>query len=88
MENTEMMEKIMEQTFRDMMSPVVRLELLKRKPYLTEHEVSEMTGIAVKTLQTRRSRGLPPEYIKQGKSIFYKNEAIQKYMDSCSVIIE
>lgn len=46
MEDNALIEKVMEKTIRDMMSPAARMELLKRKPYLSEREVAELTGIA------------------------------------------
>ena len=51
--------------------------------YLNEKEVSELTGIAVKTLQSWRWRRTGPSFLKLGGAIRYRREDIQAYMESC-----
>jgi hypothetical protein len=56
-------------------------ELLK-KPYLKEHEVSEITGLAVQTLRNQRHvrKGIP--YLKIGaRSIMYKTADVVSFME-------
>jgi predicted DNA-binding transcriptional regulator AlpA len=50
--------------------------------YLTEKEVSELTGLALSTLRNHRflCKGLP--YIKIGKSIRYSLQDVIQYMES------
>jgi len=56
-------------------------ELLK-KPYLTEQEVSKITGLALSTLRNQRHqrRGIP--YLKiGGRAIRYKSADTTAYME-------
>jgi predicted DNA-binding transcriptional regulator AlpA len=56
--------------------------------YLTEREVSEMTGYAVQTLRNDRyrCRGIP--YIKNGYSIRYSSSDVIAYMERHKVTTE
>ena len=51
------------------------------KKYLTEKEVSAMTGRALQTLRNDRFRGKGFPYIKIGKSIRYDEEVIVQVME-------
>ena len=50
--------------------------------YLTERQVSEMTGRALSTLRNDRMyrRGLP--YVKMGRSVRYDLEDVRTFMES------
>ena len=50
-----------------------------------EERASEITGLAVKTLQQRRWLGKPPTYLKIGRLIRYRISDLEKYLDSCTV---
>lgn len=53
-----------------------------RMQYLTEKQVSEMTGRALSTLRNDRMyrRGLP--YVKLGRSVRYDLEDVRTFMES------
>mgnify|MGYP001770117880 CR=1 FL=1 len=57
-------------------------ELLE-KPYLTEQEVSAITGRAISTIRNERfmRKGLP-YYKIGGRSVRYKSEDVISYMES------
>ena len=50
-----------------------------------EERASEITGLAVKTLQQRRWLGKPPTYLKVGRLIRYRISDLEKFLDSCTV---
>ena len=54
--------------------------------YLTEKEVSKITGIALSTLRNTRfqSRGIP--YIKIGRSVRYDLKDVIRYMEDRKVV--
>lgn len=60
-------------------------ESLKAK-VVTEKVAAEMIGLSVKTLQNHRYLGLPPTYVKLGKSIRYRVADLQAYLDECTVM--
>ncbi len=49
--------------------------------YLTEKQVSEITGFALSTLRNHRFVRKGIEYLKIGKSIRYSYETVKKYME-------
>ena len=55
-------------------SEVAEMEILHRKDYLTEREVSLMFSVPTNTLRTARSRGLGPRFIKDGRHVLYPKE--------------
>ena len=56
--------------------------------YLTEKEVSQMTGRSLSTLRSDRfnSRGLP--YVKIGRSVRYALEDVVQYMEARKIVPE
>lgn len=50
-----------------------------------EERASEITGLAVRTLQQRRWLGKPPVYLKVGRLVRYRVSDLEKYLDSCTV---
>lgn len=50
-----------------------------------EERASEITGLAVKTLQQRRWLGKPPTYLKVGRLVRYRVSDLMSYLDSCTV---
>lgn len=67
-----------------MLTPVVNLELLKRKEALTEKEVEALYGISANTLRTKRTRGGGPAY-RQGPgrgTVLYTHKDIVNYLEN------
>ncbi len=58
------------------------------KRYLTEKEVSAITGLSVSLLRKMRShcRGMP--YVKIGKSVRYTLEDVQAFMEAHRVNVD
>lgn len=54
-----------------------------KKVLLNEHQASEVVGFKVATLRKRRWQGLPPRFLKVGSKVFYDQNDIQNYLDSC-----
>jgi hypothetical protein len=51
---------------------------------LTESQAAAVTGLRVKRLRKHRALGLPPEYVKIGRSVFYKTTSLRDYVASLS----
>jgi hypothetical protein len=49
---------------------------------LSERDASREYGIPVRTLQGWRVRGGGPEYIKCGRSVRYRRDAFERWLDS------
>jgi len=49
--------------------------------YLTESQVSELTGIAVQTLRNHRTRREGFPYVKAGRSVRYQITDVRQFMD-------
>ena len=64
---------------------VSEMEMLKRKEYLTEREVELLFSVPVATLQTWRSRGRGPAYIKDGKKVLYSTQKLREYFNDREV---
>ena len=52
---------------------------------VSESLASEITGLAVKTLQQRRWLGKPPTYLKLGRLVRYRISDLEQFLDSCTV---
>lgn len=50
-----------------------------------EERASEITGLAVRTLQQRRWLGKPPVYLKVGRLVRYRVSDLEQFLDSCTV---
>lgn len=62
------------------------VKLLENK-YLTEAQVSEMTGLALSTLRNWRVLGKGPAYVKPGgTSVRYRKSDIEKFMEARRVV--
>ncbi len=56
---------------------------MEEKPqYLTENEVSKMTGIALSTLRNSRFMGKGIPYYKIGKSVRYRLNDVTGYIEA------
>jgi predicted DNA-binding transcriptional regulator AlpA len=58
---------------------IEELGLLPR--YLTAREAAEMTGFSVKSLEHRRERGLPPRYVRVGRSVRYRVDDLRDWIE-------
>tara|TARA_A200000113_G_scaffold172162_1_gene157080 strand:- start:747 stop:1115 length:369 start_codon:yes stop_codon:yes gene_type:complete len=69
--------------------PEVKVDRSKLKsfedlpPVLTADDVAKLLGIAKETLNVWRVRGDGPEYIKVGRLVRYKRDAILDYVEGC-----
>lgn len=52
---------------------------------ITEREAALFLGWSVKTLQNRRWKGLPPQFLRLGRCIRYRVSDLRAYLDACSV---
>lgn len=63
------------------LAEVAAFEKLKRRPLLTPLEVELVYGISPATLCTKRCRGGGPDYIKQDRSVWYRPQDIERWID-------
>ena len=77
------LQDMIESVLRQEISPVIRLEYLRRKPLLTPGEVEELFGIRESSLRTWRCRGGGPDYIQHGEkgSVHYDPKSIEKFIN-------
>lgn len=54
-------------------------------PVISEKEAARILGLSVHTLRARRFKGLPPEFLKIGKSVRYEREALERFVNACRV---
>jgi predicted DNA-binding transcriptional regulator AlpA len=54
----------------------------ENQQYLTDVQVSELTGIGLSTLRNHRVKKVGMSYIKYGRAVRYKREDVIAYMDS------
>lgn len=50
------------------------------KDLLPEAQYAAQRGVSVRTIQRERALRIGPPYIKLGKSIFYRPEAIERWL--------
>ncbi len=53
------------------------------KVLLTEHQASQAIRLKVTTLRKRRWQGLAPRFLKVGSKVFYDQNDLQDYLNSC-----
>lgn len=58
------------------------------RKYLTDKEVSELTGRAIPTLRNDRCRGVGIPYIKLSRQVRYNIDDVVKYMESRKIQTE
>lgn len=49
---------------------------------VNEVVAAQILGKSISTLQNRRSKGQPPNYIRQGRRIFYEEAELEAYLAS------
>ena len=54
----------------------------QKNHYLTDKQVSDLTGIALQTLRNYRHFGKGPPYVKLEKSVRYRESDVIEFMDS------
>lgn len=50
-----------------------------------EKTAARILGFSVKSLQNRRWKGLPPQFLRLGRCIRYRLSDLQDYLDACAV---
>ena len=61
---------------------IVELEKLRRMEYLSADDVAKLFSLEKNTLNTQRSRGVGPPYVKIGAKVLYPVEGVREYMKS------
>lgn len=74
-----------ESALERLLAPIVHVERLKRREYLTPEEVEAVYGLKAVTLANKRSKAQGPEYIKDGDKILYRQQAIKTYLDARTI---
>jgi hypothetical protein len=64
------------------LAPLVAIETIKAKEYLTPSEVEQVYPLPASTLEKMRKAGKGPGYIKRGKCVVYKPSDIRAYLDA------
>jgi len=54
----------------------------EEQQYLTDTQVSELTGIGLSTLRNHRVKKVGMSYIKYGRAVRYKKADVIAYMDA------
>jgi predicted DNA-binding transcriptional regulator AlpA len=52
---------------------------------INEKRAAEMMGISTQTLRNKRSRGIGPDYLKLGKTVRYRPEAVERYLEEHTI---
>jgi hypothetical protein len=66
---------------------IVKMEILKRKEYLTEEEVDLLYSLPAATLRTDRCRGRGPRFVKNRRKVLYKKTDIDDYLERRLVMV-
>jgi excisionase family DNA binding protein len=56
-----------------------------QQQYLTEKQVSELTGLALSTLRNDRAQDRRIPYLKIGKSVRYDVADLKNFLESCKI---
>lgn len=82
MENRMDQEAIIKEAIQEAFAPVVELETLKAKDYLSPDEVEKIFPLPVSTLEKLRKDGKGPKWIKRGRKVFYRPNDVRSYLNS------
>jgi hypothetical protein len=55
---------------------------LERLKLLDEYEVAELLGVKVSIIRRRRSRRLPPDFVRIGHCVRYRPQDLRSYIES------
>ena len=55
------------------------------KSFLTTEKLAQLTGLARKTLEIRRSKGIAPRYFKIGNRVLYQVEDVCQWLETLFV---
>ena len=69
-----------DKAINEKLDSIVELEKLRRMEYLTVEETAKLFSLEKNTLNTQRSRGTGPPYVKIGSKILYPVEGVREYM--------
>ena len=58
-------------------------EMVHKNKILNDVEVAKMLRLNPQTLRVRRMKKQPPRFLRIGGKIFYKEEDVINFMDSC-----
>ena len=58
------------------------------KKYISERDVTKITGFALPTLRNHRSQGKGIPYLKIGKAVRYDYEAVIRFMEGHAIKTE
>ncbi|WP_285905496.1 helix-turn-helix transcriptional regulator [Pseudodesulfovibrio pelocollis] len=64
------------------LAPLVEIETLKARDYLSPKEVEVVYPLPASTLEKMRKAGRGPRYIKRGKGVLYRHADIRAYLDA------
>lgn len=56
--------------------------------YLTEKQLADMTNTGIQTWRNRRSKGVPPTYLKIGRSVRYRMSDLKAYLEERTIELE
>jgi len=56
-----------------------------KKQVVNEQDAADFLGLAVQTLRNRRFTRQPPNYLKLGRSVRYRVEDLESYLNECRV---
>jgi len=64
------------------------MELRARFGLLAESDLAEMLAMRVQTLQAWRAKRRGPDFVKLGKSVFYRADDVKEWINSSIVITD
>ena len=71
----------LERLFTPIAEAVCKIEMARRKEYLTEKEAALLFSLSPATLKTQRSRGGGPAYKKVGNRVLYARSDLENFLN-------
>jgi DNA-binding transcriptional regulator YiaG len=71
-----------EETLPRAFARAARLEELRRRESLTTEEVAELYGYCPRTLENWRCQGRGPQYVKEGKTVTYRQRDVRAWQEA------
>ncbi len=78
--NTINIKESIDKAINEQLQPVIELERLSRKEYLPAEDIAKLFSLEKNTLNTQRSRGVGPPYVKIGSKVLYSIEEVRAYL--------
>lgn len=69
-----------DKAIKEQLQPVIELEKLSRKEYLPAEEIAKLFSLEKNTLNTQRSRGVGPPFVKLGSKVLYSIDEVRAYL--------